>query len=221
MLASCSRHATGGCMFDTVQNAGSADAARVGVGQGQDQGHRAHGAPLQPLGHYRTQTGHGVRQSQFLFFNDKKKGNLFYKILDIIDVKKPKKIMLENVRNLETINNGETFKYIKNELEKRGYKVSYKVIDSKYYNSPQSRKRIYIICDKIKEYKFANVKNEIIPVSTIIDFTVEGSLELKDKYNLEEIKNRLSGWQLKSFNESYEFKVSNGISLFKKNQIKE
>ena len=39
--------------------------------------------------------------------------------------------------------------------------------------------------------------------------------------NLEEIKNRLSGWQLKSFNESYKFKVSNGISLFKKNQIKE
>ena len=39
--------------------------------------------------------------------------------------------------------------------------------------------------------------------------------------NLEEIRNRLSGWQLKSFNESYKFKVSNGISLFKKNQIKE
>ena len=39
--------------------------------------------------------------------------------------------------------------------------------------------------------------------------------------NLEEINNRLSGWQLKSFNESYKFKVSNGISLFKKNQIKE
>ena len=129
-------------------------------------------------------------------FNDKKKGNLFYKILDIIDVKKPKKIMLENVRNLETINNGETFKYIKNELEKKGYKVSYKVIDSKYYNSPQSRKRIYIICDKIKEYKFANVKNEIIPVSTIIDFTVEGSLELKDKYNFEECSNGMMIYKL-------------------------
>ena len=34
--------------------------------------------------------------------------------------------------------------------------------------------------------------------------------------NLETIKYRLSGWQLKSFNESYEHKINNGISLFKK-----
>ena len=35
--------------------------------------------------------------------------------------------------------------------------------------------------------------------------------------NLEIIKERLSGWQLESFNESYEHKINNGISLFKKN----
>ena len=33
--------------------------------------------------------------------------------------------------------------------------------------------------------------------------------------NLEIIKGRLSGWQLKSFNKSYEFKLKNGISLIK------
>ncbi len=35
--------------------------------------------------------------------------------------------------------------------------------------------------------------------------------------NLEEIKNRLYGWQLESFKESYQYKLKNGISLFKKN----
>ena len=35
--------------------------------------------------------------------------------------------------------------------------------------------------------------------------------------NLEDIKNRLNGWQLESFEESYEYKIKNGISLFKKN----
>ena len=39
--------------------------------------------------------------------------------------------------------------------------------------------------------------------------------------NIKTIKKRLIGWQLESFKESYEFKISNGISLFKKNQIKE
>ena len=33
--------------------------------------------------------------------------------------------------------------------------------------------------------------------------------------NLEIIKGRLSGWQLESFNKSYEFKIKNGISLIK------
>ena len=35
--------------------------------------------------------------------------------------------------------------------------------------------------------------------------------------NLILIKNRLTGWQLKSFEESYTYKIENGISLFKKN----
>ena len=37
------------------------------------------------------------------------------------------------------------------------------------------------------------------------------------KENLDNIKDRLSGWQLDSFNESYQHKINNGISLFKKN----
>ena len=36
------------------------------------------------------------------------------------------------------------------------------------------------------------------------------------KDNIAEIKKRLSGWQLKSFEESYTYKIKNGISLFKK-----
>ena len=41
------------------------------------------------------------------------------------------------------------------------------------------------------------------------------------KINLEDIKKRLSGWQLESFNKSYKCKINNGISLFRKNIIKE
>ena len=38
--------------------------------------------------------------------------------------------------------------------------------------------------------------------------------------NLEEIKSRLSGWQLESFKQSYNNKINEGISLFKKEQKK-
>ena len=43
--------------------------------------------------------------------------------------------------------------------------------------------------------------------------------EWKQK-NLKEIQERLKGWQLESFRESYKNKVENGISLFKKGLIK-
>ena len=38
--------------------------------------------------------------------------------------------------------------------------------------------------------------------------------------NLIEIKRRLKGWQLKSFEESYKHKIENGISLLKKEALK-
>ena len=118
-------------------------------------------------------------------FNDKVKGNLFYKILDIIDVKKPKTLILENVKNLYTIHEGETFKTIKKELEERGYQVAHKVIDSRYYNCPQSRHRIYIVCNQDKNYQFREVNNTIVPVSSIIDPQITDYFDYQSKYKLE------------------------------------
>ena len=40
------------------------------------------------------------------------------------------------------------------------------------------------------------------------------------KNNLIEIKTRLKGWQLDSFNESYKNKVNSRISLYKKANLK-
>ena len=38
--------------------------------------------------------------------------------------------------------------------------------------------------------------------------------------NIDKIKKRLRGWQLESFEESYKYKIKNGISLHKKDQLK-
>ena len=40
------------------------------------------------------------------------------------------------------------------------------------------------------------------------------------KNNLLELEKRLNGWQLNSFKESYNHKLENGISLFKKQNLK-
>jgi len=51
-----------------------------------------------------------------------------------------------------------------------------------------------------------------------------GDPSTDDRWKLENIKNlktRLKGWQLESFEESYSYKIKNGMSLFKKKLIKE
>jgi DNA (cytosine-5)-methyltransferase 1 len=118
-------------------------------------------------------------------FEDKTKGNLFFEVLKIIDKKNPQKIILENVKNLASIDSGDTLKKIKYELEKRKYIINYKIIDSKYYGSAQSRQRIFIICDKSQKYIFQKEnKKTFTPLKTIIDKKEKSVIDYNEKYNI-------------------------------------
>jgi DNA (cytosine-5)-methyltransferase 1 len=77
-------------------------------------------------------------------FDHVKQGNLFFDIARILKEKKPPAFMLENVKNLISHDKGNTFKVILGILNELGYKVSYKVIDAKYW-VPQHRERTYIV----------------------------------------------------------------------------
>lgn len=115
---------------------------------------------------------------------DDKKGGLFKKLMDIVDIKHPETLILENVKNIVTIDNGNVFKTICTEILGRGYIISYKVLDSKYFGSPQSRQRLFIVCSKTKKYTFNCEVKDIIPVSTIIDIKENTFMEYDNKYNL-------------------------------------
>ena len=74
------------------------------------------------------------------------RGNLFFEIARIIDVRRPPVVFLENVANLVEHDNGKTFLVIYNTLAQFGYWVKYKVLDSQDYGDvPQQRKRIFIV----------------------------------------------------------------------------
>jgi DNA (cytosine-5)-methyltransferase 1 len=77
-------------------------------------------------------------------FDDVKQGNLFFDIVRILDEKKPRAFMLENVKNLRSHDKGRTFEIIRNTLEDLGYHVYDKVIDARDY-VPQHRERIFIV----------------------------------------------------------------------------
>lgn len=84
-------------------------------------------------------------------FEDKR-SNVFWKILEILDRHTPQAVILENVKNLLSHDDGNTFQVIKDSLESRGYHLRYKVLDTAEITGvPQHRERIYIVCLKSKE----------------------------------------------------------------------
>jgi len=72
------------------------------------------------------------------------RGTLFHNILEICKVKKPKYILLENVKGLVTKRHEKTLNTIIGNLKDLGYEVTYKLLNSKDYGIPQNRERVWI-----------------------------------------------------------------------------
>lgn len=78
-------------------------------------------------------------------FADETQGTLFFDVARIIEAKRPKMFMLENVKNLRDHDKGRTFEIIRRTLaEELNYSVSWRVIDSSPW-VPQKRRRIFIV----------------------------------------------------------------------------
>lgn len=80
------------------------------------------------------------------------RGNVFFDIIRILETKRPKAFFLENVKNLKTHDNGNTYKIIKKRLCKAGYFFKSKIMNTtEYANIPQNRERIFMV--GFTEYK--------------------------------------------------------------------
>ena len=84
---------------------------------------------------------------------DDVRANVFWKMMEIVDAHFPRCIFLENVKNLLSHDKGSTFRIITNALEKRGYHVRHKILNTADITGiPQHRERIYIIAFQSKEH---------------------------------------------------------------------
>jgi DNA (cytosine-5)-methyltransferase 1 len=72
------------------------------------------------------------------------RGTLFYDIIRICEIKRPKHLLLENVKGLTTKRHEKTLDKIKDELQKLGYQLNIKLLNTKDYGIPQNRLRVWI-----------------------------------------------------------------------------
>lgn len=79
-------------------------------------------------------------------FLDQTRGTLFFEVARILNAKHPKYFILENVRNLVSHDNGNTFKVICETLKSLGYRIPEKplILSPHQFGVPQVRERVYI-----------------------------------------------------------------------------
>lgn len=91
------------------------------------------------------------------------RNELYKQLIRVINAKKPKFFLAENVKGLTNLEHGNVFKMILNDFEHMGYKVQYKVLNAADYGVPQTRQRVIIIGvrnDIHWEYKYPEATHD-------------------------------------------------------------
>jgi len=127
------------------------------------------------------------------------RGGLFFSVMKIVDIKKPKYILLENVRNLFTHDKGATYQQLKKELEEYGYNVQEDILNTSDFGLPQHRRRLYIFASRkdlntatdifdaqlIQEH-FSKLQDRSIKTYTNVMDGILDQHEVDEKYYLSE-----------------------------------
>ena len=75
---------------------------------------------------------------------EEERGQMFFRIMDMINVRHPRYVLLENVKNLMRHDGGNTIAVIRQELEAAGYIVKIDVFNANDFGLPQKRNRAII-----------------------------------------------------------------------------
>ena len=114
-------------------------------------------------------------------FKDETQGTLFFDVCRIIKEKQPSAFLLENVKNLQSHDKGNTFKVIINALEQElNYDIHYKVVDAGKV-VPQHRERIFIVGFKEPlDFKFPELVDKRPVLGDVLEDKVDAKYTLKD-----------------------------------------
>ncbi len=153
-------------------------------------------------------------------FNDDYKGmsrgTLFFDVARICSHHKPKVIFCENVKGLTIHDKGRTFEIIVGTLRQMGYKVFYRVLNSKDYGVPQNRERIYIVSFREdiapETFEFPAPSDKKVCLQDILEKDpVPAKYYLSDRY-LETLRAHKERHAAKGNGFGYEIKSLDGIA---------
>lgn len=117
-------------------------------------------------------------------FKDVTRGTLFFEIIRIAEIARPRYIILENVKGLLNHGGGNTFQVIIETLDELGYDCEWQVLNSKDFGVPQNRERVFIIASARE-----SSRSKVFPIIQQNKGTIEivGMLDIKGKDQIRRI----------------------------------
>lgn len=156
------------------------------------------------------------------------RGTLFFSILRIIEHRKPRTILLENVRGLKSHDKGNTYKVILGALQDLGYTVHSKVLNARDFGLPQNRERIFIVAirediDNSHYFEFptATHEREDLRLGQILESDPKESLVISDRiwegHKARRLRNKSlgRGFSYQIFNEESHYSATLSARYYK------
>lgn len=144
------------------------------------------------------------------------RGTLFYDIVRIAEAKKPKYLLLENVKGLTSRPHKMTFEKILSELDRIGYRVYCKVLNSRNYGIPQSRERVIFVCfrkDVDSGFEFPKEERLGIFLKDIIEPPTGATIVSVAIRNKNRAKHQARGWPYGTFPKKYHLKYNDDLGV--------
>ncbi len=103
-------------------------------------------------------------------FLDDPRNKLFTEMVRIVEIVKPKIVVIENVARLYTHNENRSRNEIINSFHDQGYNIDCKILNAVDYNVPQNRRRVFFIASRISsDIKFPDGKSKPKTIKSAID----------------------------------------------------
>ena len=151
-------------IHDVSENLNLWDVTKIDTNKLSDFDLITHGSPCQSFSIAGKQDG-GEKGSDT-------RSSLLWETVRIVQAKKPKYVIWENVKNVLNGKHKKVFDEYLNELSNLGYTNYWKVLNSKDYGIPQSRERVFVvsILGEHEPYRFPKVIKLENDISKYIDF---------------------------------------------------
>lgn len=154
------------------------------------------------------------------------RGTLFNEIIRVAEVKQPRWMLLENVKGLTNKKHKATFEKIIFELARIGYIVSWRILNSKKYGTPQNRERVFFACFRQQEdymkFIWPEKKQLNLLLKDILESNVDEKYYLKEE-TVQHLLNKDGGFKSKlnpeigSCQFATQYKQGRGIDLIQLN----